>query len=157
MKKPSASYVVKSEVVCPHDTNPMGILKGGRLVEWMDMAAAVCAQTHAGKICVTASINHVGFNEVARIGDLVTVSARVTRTFNTSMEIFLQAFARKVTSRKKSLISEAFFTFVALDEDGKSSPVIAVRPTTSIEKRLYLSALDRREKTFQERKKRTAC
>ena len=71
------------------------------------------------------------------------------------MEIFVQSFARKVTSRKKSLISEAFFTFVALDEHGKTSPVIAVKPTTSLEEKLYLSALDRREKIVQERKKRT--
>lgn len=50
-KIPSDSLIFKTEVVCPNDTNPMGILKGGRLVEWMDIAAAVSAQTHAEKIC----------------------------------------------------------------------------------------------------------
>ena len=63
-KTPTASETIKTEVVCPNDTNPMGILQGGRLVEWMDIAAAVCAQTHAEKICVTASIDKVDFNKV---------------------------------------------------------------------------------------------
>jgi len=118
-KTPSISETIKTEVVCPNDTNPMGLLQGGRLVEWMDIAAVVCAQTHAGKICVTASINNVDFNEVAKVGDIITISAKITRAFNTSMEIFVQSFAREVLVGKKYLISEAYFTFVALDENGK--------------------------------------
>ena len=88
-------------MVCPNDTNPMGLLQGGRLVEWMDIAAAVCAQTHSGKICVTASINHVDFNAAAKIGDIITIHAKITRAFHTSMEIFVKAYARKVLVEKK--------------------------------------------------------
>lgn len=113
----------------------MGILQGGRLVEWMDIASAVCAQTHAGKICVTASINHVDFYEAAKVGDIITISAKITRAFNTSMEIFVQAFARKVLVGKKFLISEAYFTFVAIDEKGKATGVISVSPKTILEKK----------------------
>ena len=61
-KNVADSETIKTEVVCPNDANPMGLLQGGRLVEWMDIGAAVCAQTHSGKICVTASINQVDFN-----------------------------------------------------------------------------------------------
>ena len=99
-KIPSASETIKTEVVCPNDSNPMGILQGGKLVEWMDIAAAVCAQTHAGKICVTASINHVDFNAAATVGDIVTIHATITRAFNSSMEIFVRSFARKVLHEK---------------------------------------------------------
>lgn len=145
-KKPSDSETIKTEVVCPNDTNPMNILQGGRLVEWMDMAAAVCAQTHAEKICVTASINHVDFNEASKIGDIITINAKITRAFNTSMEILIHAFARKVLEGEKYLISEAYFTFVALDENGKITPVIGVAPETAAEKEQYDAALLRRNR-----------
>ncbi len=133
-KNPSDSEIIKTEVVCPNDANPMGILQGGRLVEWMDIGAAVCAQTHSGKICVTASINHVDFNAAAKVGDIISICARITRAFNSSMEIFVQSYARKVLDGKKYLISEAYFSFVALDENGKASPVIALKPVSASEK-----------------------
>jgi acyl-CoA hydrolase len=139
-KHPSESAVIKTEVVCPVDTNPMGLLKGGKLVEWMDMAAAGCAQIHTGKICVTAGIHHVDFNEAAKTGDIISIKARVTRVFKTSMEIFVQAYARNIRQRDKELISEAYFTFVALDEEGKATPAVAVRPVTVMEKKLFVTA-----------------
>lgn len=144
-KRPAESQTIKTEVVCPNDTNPMNILQGGRLVEWMDMAAAVCAQTHSEKICVTASINHVDFNEAAKVGDIITINAKITRAFNTSMEIFVLAFARKVLEGKQLLISEAYFTFVALDERGNTAPVIGVTPETAAEKEQYETALLRKK------------
>lgn len=143
-KAPADSVTIKTEVVCPNDTNPMGILQGGRLVEWMDIAAAVCAQTHTGKICVTASINHVDFNAAAKIGDIIMINARITRAFNTSMEIFVQSFARQVLAGKKYLISEAYFTFVALDENGKATEVIAVKPISASDKMQYAAAIIRK-------------
>lgn len=145
-KKPSDSKTIKTEVVCPNDTNPMGILQGGRLVEWMDIAAAVCAQTHAGKICVTASINQVDFNAAAQVGDIITITANITRAFSTSMEVFVQSFARKVLTGNKYLVSEAYFTFVALDDNGKAAAVIAVKPVTASEKQQYEEALIRKQK-----------
>lgn len=144
-KRPSASIIIKTEVVCPNDTNPMGLLQGGRLVEWMDIAAAVCAQTHSGKICVTASINHVDFNEAANVGDIININAKITRAFTTSMEIFVQAFARKVLEGKKYLISEAYFNFVALDENGNKAHVFTVSPVTKAERGQYEAALQRRK------------
>jgi len=144
-KRPATSETIKTEVVCPNDTNPMGLLQGGRLVEWMDIAAAVCAQTHSGKICVTASINHVDFNAAAKIGDIITIHAKITRAFRTSMEIFVQAFARKVLVEKKYLICEAHFSFVAIDQDEKTSPVISVKPATTKEKKAFKEALIRKE------------
>ncbi len=99
-KTPAESRITKTEVVCLNDTNPMGMLKGGWLVEWMDVTAAVCAQTHAGNICVTASINQVDFNTSARVGDIIKINAKITRAFATSMEVLVQAFARKWRVRK---------------------------------------------------------
>lgn len=143
-KIPVDSITVKTEVVCPNDANPMGMLQGGRLVEWMDIAAAVCAQTHAGKICVTASINQVDFKQPAKTGDIITITAIITRAFNTSMEIFVQAFARKVLNEKKYQISEAYFTFVALDAEGMVSPVQLLKPVSVLEKKRYADAVKRK-------------
>lgn len=143
-KTSSESATTKTEVVCPNDTNPMGILQGGRLVEWMDIAAAVCAQTHAEKICVTASINHVDFVQSALVGDIITINATITRTFRSSMEILVRAYARKVLQGEKYLISEAYFTFVAFNKIGESTPVNLFAPVTSIEEEEFEAALRRK-------------
>ena len=145
-RTPSYSATLKTEVVCPNDTNPMGILLGGRLVEWMDIAAAVCAQTHAGRICVTASIHQVDFKAAAKVGDVITIKAKITRAFNTSMEIFVQSFARKATEGKNYLINEAYFSFVAFDDNAKKTPVIPVKPVSLKEKDAWIAALSRKKK-----------
>jgi len=130
-KSPAESETIKTEVVCPNDTNPMGILQGGRLVAWMDIAAAVCAQTHAEKICVTVSIDRVDFKIPAKIGDIITIKAVITRSFKTSMEIYVQSFARQVKENENKLISEAYFRFVALDDNGKPVKVPGLAPGTA--------------------------
>ena len=129
-----------TEVVCPNDTNPMGILQGGRLVQWMDIASAVCAQNHAEHICVTASIDSVKFRAPAKVGDIITIKARITRSFKSSMEIFVEAWAKKVISQKAYLINEAYFTFVAIDDYGNPSEVPETRPQTETEKKEYTNA-----------------
>lgn len=134
-----------TEVVCPNDTNPMGILQGGRLVQWMDIASAVCAQSHAEQVCVTLSIDSVKFRLPAKTGDIITIRATITRSFRSSMEIFVQAWAKKIISQKKYLINEAFFTFVAMDENGATTPVPAVKPTTKEEKLLFSQAEEKRK------------
>lgn len=134
-----------TEVVCPNDTNPMGILQGGRLVQWMDIASAVCAQNHAEHICVTASIDNVKFKSPAKVGDIITIKARITRSFHSSMEIFVQAWAKKVLSQKAYLINESYFTFVALDDNAKPVSVPPVRPVSPHEKAEYVNAEKRKK------------
>lgn len=144
-KKPADSVTIKTEVVCPNDANPMGLLQGGRMLQWMDIAAAVCAQNHAGKICVTASIDKVTFNASAHIGDVITIRAVVTRAFTTSMEIFVTATAKNVVNQESHLVNEAFFTFVAIDGHAKPTAVPPVQPHTKNEIAMYNSALKRRK------------
>ena len=135
-----------TEVVFPNDTNPMGIVQGGRIIQLMDIASAICAQTHSGKIAVTASIDKVSFNHPSKLGDILTIKARVTRAFKTSMEIFVQVHARHLPLMKEQLTSEAYFTFVALDEYAKPAAVIPVHPATAEDKRRYRDALLRKKK-----------
>jgi acyl-CoA hydrolase len=144
-KSPADSLTIKTEVVCPNDTNPMGLLLGGRLVQWMDIAAAVCAQNHAEKICVTASIDNVNFKNSARVGDIITIRAKITRAFATSMEIFVETRAKNVLSQESYLINEAYFTFVALDDQAHATAVCGVKPVTKDEKESYKKAMARRK------------
>lgn len=145
-KQPSESETIKTEVVCPNDTNPMGILQGGQLVQWMDIAAAVCAQVHAEKICVTASIDGVNFKVPAKLGDIITIKAKVTRVFNSSLEIFVKACVKNVTDKERTLLSEAYFTFVALDNNTNPTVLPDLKPETTEEKELYNQALERKQK-----------
>lgn len=123
----------------------MGLLQGGRLVQWMDIAAAVCAQNHAEKICVTASIENANFKSSARVGDILTVRARITRAFTTSMEIFVTAHAKNVLSQKTYLVAEAYFVFVAMDDHAHLSPVPEVKPETAADKHQFRTALVRKK------------
>ena len=145
-KIPSASETNKTEIVCPNDTNPMGILMGGRLVEWMDIAAAVSAQRHACQVCVTASIDKVSFIQPARKGDIITIKARPSISFNSSIVVHVNAYAWNNKTRNKWQICEADFIFVALDENGKPTGVPAISPVTQKDKEHYHTALKNRNR-----------
>lgn len=144
IKSPKESLTIMTEVVCPNDTNPLGILQGGRLVQWMDIASAVCAQNHAEKICVTVSINTMQFKAPAKVGDIITIHAKMTKAFNTSMEIFVQAWAKKILSQKSYLINEAYFTFVAIDDYARPTEIPALKMRTVREKSDSLQAEKRK-------------
>ena len=144
-KTPADSEILMTEVVYPNDANPMGMLQGGKLLQWMDTASAVCAQTHAERIAVTVSIDKVVFRNPAKVGDIVTIKASMTRAFDSSMEIFVQAWTRKVISRDTHLISKAFFTFVALDDNTKPTAIAKLEPKTRDEKIRFKEALKRKQ------------
>lgn len=145
-KPVSFSETIKTEVVLPNDTNPMGILQGGQLVQWMDIAAAVTAQTHAEGICVTASIDTVRFYNAAKIGDILTIKAKITRAFNTSMEIMVEASVRQVLDNTPRPLGLAYFTFVAIDEQAQKRPVPPVAIHSEEDKRNHKEAGERRAK-----------
>ncbi|MBL7890784.1 MAG: acyl-CoA thioesterase [Bacteroidia bacterium] len=146
MKKTEDSNVILTEIVFPNDTNPIGILHGGKLIQWMDTASAICSQLHSNKICVTASIDNVVFKKPILLGDIVTIKAKVTRAFNTSMEIFVEVLSKKIDDNTPLVTNTAYFTFVALDKDGKPSPIQELIPSNDIEKEEYERALLRRER-----------
>ena len=143
-KAPKHSETIMTQIVFPNDTNPMGILQGGRLVHWLDTAAAICSQNHAEHICVTASIDSVKFKAPAKVGDIITIKAKVTRAFISSMEIFVQAWAKKVLTQKEYLINEAYFTFVAIDDNANPTQVPGLKPSTDKEKIEYQLAEERK-------------
>ena len=91
-KKASESASITTEIVLPNDTNNLDNLMGGRLLHWMDIAAAISSHRHCGRIVVTASVNNVSFNKAIPRGSIVTLEAKVSRAFNSSMEVFVDVW-----------------------------------------------------------------
>ena len=143
-KTPKDSLTIQTNLVMPNDTNQMHTLFGGKLLAWMDEVASICAFRHCNNIAVTASINNVSFDLPILNGAYVTLEAKVSRAFKSSMEIFVDVF---VESRdgKKEKCNEAILTFVAIDEHKRPMVVPELSPETKQEKQRYTSALRRRQ------------
>ncbi len=144
-KRVQDSAVQMTELVLPNDTNTLNNLMGGRMMHWMDIISAIAAQKHSNRIVVTASVDNVSFAEPIELGNVVTLSAKVTRSFNSSMEVYIEVYAEDIPSGEKSLSNRAFFTFVAVDQTGRPIDVPELIPETDEEKELYAGALRRRQ------------
>ena len=145
VKSPKDSFTIMNELVLPNDTNMLNNLMGGRLLHWMDIAAAISGQKHCNRIVVTASVDNVSFKHPIKLGDVITIEAKVTRAFNTSVEVRLDVWAENVPSGSRVKSNEAYYTFVALDQSGKTVPVPGLTPETSEEIELFEGALRRRQ------------
>ena len=146
MKKPcKESRVTMTELILPNDTNNLNNLFGGRLMHWMDIAAAVAAQRHSNNVVVTASVDNISFSQPINIGNVITIEAFVVRAFTTSMEVFIKVIAEDIPNVKKNQTHTAFFTFVAVDKEGKPLKIPEVVPESLFEKELYRGALRRRQ------------
>jgi len=145
IKKPKDSYTIMNEIVLPNDTNTLNNLMGGKLLHWMDIVAAISAQKHSNNIVVTASVDGVSFKEPIRLGDVVTLEAYVTRSFNTSMEVYIEVYAQNIPRNEKYKCNDAYYTFVAIDSRNKPVLVPTIEPETEMEKVKYEGALRRRQ------------
>lgn len=144
-KRPKESEVIMTEMVLPNDTNTLNNLMGGRLLHWMDICAAISAQRHSNRIVVTASVDNVSFKEPIRLGNIVTMKATVTRSFNSSMEVFIEVWAEDIPAGQRVSTNRAFYTFVAVDQNGRPIEVPPLEVETDEEKELFISALRRRQ------------
>ena len=144
-KKATDSLVVMTELVLPNDTNLFGNLMGGRLMYWMDIAAALAATKHCGAPVVTASVDNISFHTPIKLGNVVHIEAKITRAFSTSMEIHIVVNGEDPIQQFRYKSNEAYLTFVALDPHGKPRKVPAIIPETDEEKRHFDGALRRRQ------------
>jgi acyl-CoA hydrolase len=144
-KKASASLIIMTELVLPNDTNVFGNLMGGRLMYWMDIAAALSAQKHCNAPVVTASVDNISFENPILLGNVVHIEARVSRAFNSSMEVHMRVWGEDLKRQQKYKSNEAYYTFVALNQHNKPTTVPHLVPETEDEKKLYDSALRRRQ------------
>lgn len=144
-KTPSQSFTTVTDMVLPSETNPLNNLFGGELLARMDRAASIAARRHSRRIVVTASVNHVAFNRMVPLGSVVTIEAKVTRAFTSSMEVFMDVWVEDRESGQKTKANEAIYTFVAVDETGRPIQIPAILPETEDEKLKYDAALRRKQ------------
>jgi acyl-CoA hydrolase len=144
-KFPKESAVSMTELVLPNDTNTLNNLMGGRLMHWMDIVSAIAAQKHSNRIVVTASVDNISFRHPIRLGNVVTLKAKVTRAFSSSMEVRIDVVAEDIPSGTLMESNSAYFTFVAVDQLGRPIDVPEVEPETDEERAMYDGALRRRQ------------
>ncbi|WP_299527703.1 acyl-CoA thioesterase [uncultured Lutibacter sp.] len=145
IKTPKESLTVLTDIVLPGETNPLGNLFGGELLARMDRACSIAARRHSRRIVVTASVNHVAFNRAVPVGSVVTIEAKVTRAFKSSMEIYVDVWSEDRESQERSKVNEGIYTFVAVDNTGTPIAIPKIKPETALEKERYEGALRRKQ------------
>lgn len=144
-KTPMQSRTILTDMVLPSETNPIGNMFGGELLARMDRAASISARRHSRRIVATVSVNNVAFNKMIPVGSVVTIEAKVSRAFNSSMEIYMDVWLEDRESGIRSKSNEAIYTFVAVDETGRPVTVPELVPETKLEKDRFDAALRRKQ------------
>jgi len=144
-KVPKDSLTTLTDMVLPGETNPLDNLFGGELLARMDRASSIAAQRHSRRIVVTASVNHVNFTKAVPVGSVVTIQAKVSRVFTSSMEIYLDVWIEDRETGNRTKVNEAIYTFVAVDRTGTPVKIPQVVPETKIEKERFEGALRRKQ------------
>lgn len=144
-KTPRESLTTLTDLVLPGDTNYLDNLFGGELLARMDRACSIAARRHSSRIVVTASVNHVAFNKSVPVGSVVTLEAKVSRAFKSSMEIYVDVWIEDRQSGLRTKVNEGIYTFVAVDETGKPVQIPKIVPETELEKVRFDGALRRKQ------------
>ena len=137
-KSVNYSQVSMSNVMLPQHANPSGNVHGGEIMKLMDSAAGVVARRHARTNVVTARVDKLEFHHPIHVGNVVTCYGKLTFVGKSSMEISVTVTVEDVTidePAKTALTS--YFTFVALDERGKSQQVPSLELTNEEERCLF--------------------
>lgn len=145
IKTPSESLTILTDIVLPGETNPLGNLFGGELLARMDRACSIAARRHSRRIVVTASVNHVAFNKAVPVGSVVSIEAKVSRAFKSSMEIYVDVWIEDRESQQRSKVNEGIYTFVAVDATGHPVEIPQIKPETALEKERFEGALRRKQ------------
>ncbi|MFM7769256.1 MAG: acyl-CoA thioesterase [Bacteroidota bacterium] len=141
----SETLTLSTHLVLPENTNTLGNLMGGQLLNWLDIASAISAHRLCKRVVVTAAVNNVSFQHPIKLGDIVIIEAKVSRSFATSMEVFMDIFVEHHTTGERTKCNEAIYTFVAVDQLGSPIYVPEVLPESDEEKKRYDGALRRRQ------------
>lgn len=133
-KNASESEVIMTELVLPQHTNALGSIFGGVVMSWIDIAAAIAAKRHSGRVCVTASIDELHFLRPIKQGDIVNIKARLTAVHRTSCEVHIEVNAENPVLREKFKTADAMMTFVAVDSQGRPTEMPPLAITSEAEK-----------------------
>lgn len=144
-RTPEQSKAIATDLVLPGETNPINNLFGGDLLARMDRIASIAARRHSMRYVVTASVNHVAFQRPVPLGSVITLEAKVSRAFRSSMEIIIDVYIEDKDSGERMLANDAIYTFVAVNDQGTPVEVPPINPETEEEKKRYDAALRRKQ------------
>lgn len=144
-KTPKESLTVVTDLILPGDTNPIENMFGGDLLARMDRAASISARRHSRRLVVTASVNNVAFQSPIPLGSVITLEAKVSRAFKSSMEIVIDVWIEDRENGERTLANDAIYTFVAINEQGKPVEVPPIKPETKLEQERFEGALRRKQ------------
>lgn len=150
-KRPTASAVQTQHVVLPPDTNVHGTAFGGRIMQWMDIAAGIAAGRHAQGPVVTVAVDDLHFARPIKMGDVVTIRAMVNFTGTTSMEVGVRVDRETVQDARREHCLSGYFTFVAVDAQGQPKTVSGVLPASIVARRRFRAAQERRQRRLRGR------
>ena len=143
--KPSSdSYTEMVQVVLPNDANPLGFILGGTVMHLIDIAGAIACHRHSRSLLVTAAVDGLQFLHPIKIGDLIILRARVTATFQTSLEVMVEVLSEEIQTGERRMTSVAYLTFVTIDRAGARVPVPPLRLETDQDRQRAEEAAERR-------------
>ena len=151
-RRPSDSAVHATHLVLPPDTNPHGTAFGGRIMQWMDIAAGIAASRHCAGPVVTVAVDDLHFARPIRMGDVVMVSSRVNHAGTSSMEVGVRVDSEDAATRYSQHCLSGYFIFVAIDSNGMPVEVPPIEPESDAEKRQFENAIRRRQRRLKARK-----
>ncbi len=143
--KAKNTFASATHIVLPNNTNTLGNLMGGQLLNWLDVIGAISAHRHCRRVVVTASVGKVAFQKPIKLGDIVTLEAQVSRAFTSSMEVIMDVWVEDHITGEKKRHNEATYTFVAVDQIGRPIEVPELIPESKQEKDRFVGALRRRQ------------
>jgi acyl-CoA hydrolase len=131
-------------LMTPDMANFSGNVHGGTILKLLDQAAYACASRYAGRYVVTLSVDQVMFRQPVHVGELVTFLAAVNHTGSSSMEVGIKVITENIRSQVVRHANSCFFTMVAVDDEGKPTPVPPLAPSTPDEFRRFAEAQRRK-------------
>lgn len=144
-KRPSESKVTLTKLMLPNDANPRGNVHGGAIMRLVDEAGALATARHSRRMAVTVAIDSMTFHRPVYVGDVVTAEAVVTWTGRTAMEVAVRVEAENLHTGARTHTASAYAVYVALDDEGRPTPVPPLILETEDEKRIWQEAKVRQE------------
>ena len=146
------SHVTLTQLMGPGDANTMGNVHGGVIMKLCDEAGGMSAIRYARRPAVTVAIDSMAFHSPVNIGDLLTVTAEVTWTGRTSMETKVVVTAEEPLTGETTHTNTAYFVYVALDDEGRPTPVPPLKCETAEQRERYERGAARQQYRLEQRR-----
>jgi acyl-CoA thioesterase YciA len=106
-------------IAMPADTNANGDIFGGWVLSQMDQAGGIAAVERAQGRVATVAVDGMTFIRPVRVGDVLCVYTRIEKVGRTSIKVHIEAWARRFRTHSREKVTDAVFTMVAIDDDGR--------------------------------------